>query len=97
MLRLEPMTMLARQLQGGCFDHADRMFHSIAETWQNLSNNTSDTKELIPEVREPGRALPQGPFHSPPLRSHRWHQPTDNLSSPPLPHSPKTRALPSDL
>jgi len=49
MLRLEPFTFLARQLQGGRFDHADRMFHSLAEVWQGVRENTSDTKELIPE------------------------------------------------
>lgn len=50
MLRLEPFTFLARQLQGGRFDHADRMFHSVAEVWQGVQENTSDTKEMIPEV-----------------------------------------------
>jgi hypothetical protein len=50
MLRLEPFTFLARQLQGRRFDHADRMFHSMAEVWQGVKENTSDTKELIPEV-----------------------------------------------
>jgi hypothetical protein len=25
------------------------MFHSISETWQNVLNNPSDVKELIPE------------------------------------------------
>mmetsp|Transcript_2662 Transcript_2662/g.7541 ORF Transcript_2662/g.7541 Transcript_2662/m.7541 type:complete len:1630 (-) Transcript_2662:717-5606(-) len=49
MIRMEPFTALARQLQGGTFDHADRMLNSMEETWQNLHVNTSDTKELIPE------------------------------------------------
>ena len=38
--------------QDGHFDHADRLFHSLAETWAHLveAGNTSDIKELIPEA-----------------------------------------------
>lgn len=36
-------------MQGGHFDHADRLFHSIADTWTNVLLNSSDVKELIPE------------------------------------------------
>ena len=36
-------------LQGGRFDHADRLFHSVADTWDNCLHNTSDVKELTPE------------------------------------------------
>jgi hypothetical protein len=49
LLRLEPFTSLHRHLQGGKFDHADRLFHSIASVYQNCLTNTSDVKELIPE------------------------------------------------
>ncbi|CAN4092325.1 unnamed protein product [Withania somnifera] len=49
LLRLEPFTSLHRNLQGGKFDHADRLFHSIGGTYQNCLSNTSDVKELIPE------------------------------------------------
>lgn len=49
LLRLEPFTALHRNLQGGKFDHADRLFHSIGGTYQNCLSNTSDVKELIPE------------------------------------------------
>ena len=37
-------------LQGGHFDLADRMFHSIPEFWRSASEtNMADIKELIPE------------------------------------------------
>ncbi|XP_050124229.1 BEACH domain-containing protein B-like isoform X1 [Malus sylvestris] len=49
LLRLEPFTSLHRNLQGGKFDHADRLFQSIEGTYQNCLTNTSDVKELIPE------------------------------------------------
>ncbi|GLU16070.1 hypothetical protein SLE2022_325200 [Rubroshorea leprosula] len=48
-LRLEPFTTLHRNLQGGKFDHADRLFQSIDGTYRNCLSNTSDVKELIPE------------------------------------------------
>ncbi|CAI8599125.1 unnamed protein product [Vicia faba] len=49
LLRLEPFTSLHRNLQGGKFDHADRLFQSIEGTFRNCLTNTSDVKELIPE------------------------------------------------
>ncbi|XP_068657011.1 BEACH domain-containing protein B [Aristolochia californica] len=49
LLRLEPCTALHRSLQGGKFDHADRLFQSIEGTYRNCLSNTSDVKELIPE------------------------------------------------
>ncbi|XP_038974911.1 BEACH domain-containing protein B isoform X4 [Phoenix dactylifera] len=49
LLRLEPFTALHRSLQGGKFDHADRLFQSIEATYRNCLSNTSDVKELIPE------------------------------------------------
>ncbi|XP_022633032.1 BEACH domain-containing protein B isoform X2 [Vigna radiata var. radiata] len=49
LLRLEPFTSLHRNLQGGKFDHADRLFQSIENTYRNCLTNTSDVKELIPE------------------------------------------------
>ena len=52
LLRLEPFTTQALVLQDGHFDHADRLFHSVEEAWNHLIelNNTSDVKELIPEM-----------------------------------------------
>ncbi|KAK3423455.1 hypothetical protein EUGRSUZ_F00430 [Eucalyptus grandis] len=49
LLRLEPFTTLHRNLQGGKFDHADRLFQSVEGTYRNCLSNTSDVKELVPE------------------------------------------------
>jgi len=49
LLRLEPFTTLQIAFQSGRFDHADRLFHDISETYQNALNATGDVKELIPE------------------------------------------------
>lgn len=39
LLRLEPFTSLHRTLQGGRFDHADRLFHSVPLTWAQCLEN----------------------------------------------------------
>lgn len=31
------------------FDVADRMFYSIPASWESVTNNAADVKELIPE------------------------------------------------
>ena len=49
LIRMEPFTTLAIELQGGTFDHADRMFHSMASTWAGVMNGNQDVKELTPE------------------------------------------------
>ncbi|CAH8578778.1 unnamed protein product [Heterobilharzia americana] len=49
LLRVEPFTTVFLNLQGGKFDHPDRVFFSVAKTWENCQINTSDVKELIPE------------------------------------------------
>ena len=36
-------------VQGGKFDHADRLFQSIDSAYRNSLSSTSDVKELIPE------------------------------------------------
>ena len=36
-------------LQNGRFDHPNRLFHNIADTWRNCMQSDSDVKELIPE------------------------------------------------
>lgn len=51
LVRQMPEYMLC--LQNGKFDHPDRMFNSIPDTWRNVTTNTSDFKELIPEFYEP--------------------------------------------
>ncbi|XP_074316154.1 protein SPIRRIG-like [Silene latifolia] len=51
LLRLPPFSTENQKLQGGQFDHADRLFNSIRDTWASAAGkgNTSDVKELIPE------------------------------------------------
>ncbi|KAJ2677673.1 hypothetical protein GGH99_005776 [Coemansia sp. RSA 1285] len=49
LLRLEPFTSVHVSLQSGKFDHADRQFYSIAETWNSCMTGPGDVKELIPE------------------------------------------------
>lgn len=49
LIRQEPWARFARGLQGGRFDHADRLFHSVADTWRAAQSGTSDVKELLPE------------------------------------------------
>ncbi|XP_044486072.1 protein SPIRRIG-like [Mangifera indica] len=51
LLRLPPFSAENQKLQGGQFDHADRLFNSVRDTWLSASGkgNTSDVKELIPE------------------------------------------------
>ncbi len=47
LVRIEPYSTLAIQLQGGKFDHADRMFSDIASTWNGVCEDMSDVKELV--------------------------------------------------
>ncbi|KAL1216555.1 Protein SPIRRIG [Cardamine amara subsp. amara] len=51
LIRLPPFSAENQKLQGGQFDHADRLFNSIKDTWLSAAGkgNTSDVKELIPE------------------------------------------------
>ncbi|XP_072726966.1 WD repeat- and FYVE domain-containing protein 4 [Ciconia boyciana] len=50
LVRMEPFTQTFCSLQGGSFDVADRMFHSVKSTWESASrDNMSDVRELIPE------------------------------------------------
>uniref|UniRef100_A0A182N1I2 Neurobeachin n=1 Tax=Anopheles dirus TaxID=7168 RepID=A0A182N1I2_9DIPT len=49
LIRIEPFTTMFLALQGGKFDHADRLFSSVALSWKNCQRDTSDVKELIPE------------------------------------------------
>ena len=49
LLRLEPFTTYAIELQSGRFDHADRLFHSVGEAWKSCNTSLADVKELIPE------------------------------------------------
>ena len=50
LVRMEPFTQHFLSLQGGHFDLADRMFHTIKEGYESASKtNMADVKELIPE------------------------------------------------
>ena len=50
LIRLEPFTSSFIDLQGGHFDLADRLFHSIQDAWRSASKvNMCDVRELIPE------------------------------------------------
>ncbi|KAM0788066.1 hypothetical protein ACM66B_001237 [Microbotryomycetes sp. NB124-2] len=50
LVRLKPFTESYLDLQGGTFDHADRMFWSIPKAWESCSKtNRSDVRELVPE------------------------------------------------
>ncbi|KAK3141842.1 hypothetical protein QOZ80_4BG0338960 [Eleusine coracana subsp. coracana] len=50
LFRVEPFTTLSIQLQGGKFDHADRMFSDFSGTWDSVLEDMSDVKELVPEM-----------------------------------------------
>ncbi|VAH50628.1 unnamed protein product [Triticum turgidum subsp. durum] len=50
LFRMEPFTTLSIQLQGGKFDHADRMFSDLSGTWDSVLEDMSDVKELVPEM-----------------------------------------------
>ncbi|XP_028409384.1 neurobeachin-like [Dendronephthya gigantea] len=50
LIRLEPFASQFLNMQGGMFDHPGRTFSSLAYAWQNCQRDTSDVKELIPEL-----------------------------------------------
>lgn len=50
LIRLQPFVKSYLLLQGGTFDHADRLFFSVGKAWESASRgNLSDVRELIPE------------------------------------------------
>lgn len=50
LIRLQPFVKSYLLLQGGNFDHPDRLFYSIREAWLSASReNMTDVRELIPE------------------------------------------------
>ncbi|KAK6462101.1 hypothetical protein DFJ63DRAFT_143436 [Scheffersomyces coipomensis] len=50
LIRLKPYVQSYLLLQGGKFDHADRLFNSIEKAWMSASrDNTTDVRELTPE------------------------------------------------
>lgn len=50
LIRLQPFVQSYLLLQGGAFDHADRLFDSVERAWLSASRDTmSDVRELTPE------------------------------------------------
>ena len=49
LVRTEPFATLHIILQGGMFDHSDRLFSSIENTWNSVSSQMNDFRELIPQ------------------------------------------------
>ncbi|PGH19683.1 hypothetical protein AJ80_03838 [Polytolypa hystricis UAMH7299] len=50
LIRLQPFVKSYMLLQGGTFDHADRLFYSVPKAWESASrSNMTDVRELIPE------------------------------------------------
>eukprot|EP00536_Pseudo-nitzschia_multiseries_P006757 jgi/Psemu1/193804/e_gw1.147.55.1 len=50
LVRLHPFAGLHRQLQGGHFDVADRLFSSVPRTWEMCTGSSAaEVKELTPE------------------------------------------------
>jgi len=50
LMRLQPFSAAFFLIQGGTWDHADRMFYSIKNAWDSASaKNMADVRELTPE------------------------------------------------
>ncbi|KAK6542611.1 hypothetical protein TWF694_006555 [Orbilia ellipsospora] len=50
LIRMHPFVDSYLLLQGGSFDHADRLFYSMEKAWLSASKDTTtDVRELIPE------------------------------------------------
>lgn len=49
LLRLYPYTQGAKELQGGRFDLADRLFCSIEDSYNAATSEIADVRELVPE------------------------------------------------
>ena len=50
LIRLQPFVKSYLLLQGGSFDHPDRLFYSVEKAWTSASReNMADVRELIPE------------------------------------------------
>ncbi len=49
LIRQEPFTTMAIELQSGRFDCPDRLFYDVGGCWRSCLQSTSDVKELLPE------------------------------------------------
>ncbi|RKP28829.1 beach-domain-containing protein, partial [Metschnikowia bicuspidata] len=85
LIRMRPFVLSYLLLQGGAFDHADRLFHSVRKAWRSAScDNTTDVRELTPEffylpefLRNSNR-FDLGTLHS--------GEPVDDVELPPWAH-----------
>ena len=50
MIRMQPFMNMGVALQSGKFDHADRLFSSVEESYHSATSNWGDCKELIQEA-----------------------------------------------
>jgi len=50
LVRLEPFSSQAKDLQSGDFDVGDRLFYSLDNAWKSTQSGAGDCKELIPEL-----------------------------------------------
>ncbi|CAD8211533.1 unnamed protein product [Paramecium octaurelia] len=50
LIRLEPFTTIAREIQGNKFDIPDRLFYSFVESFRCATEDIADVRELIPEM-----------------------------------------------
>eukprot|EP00980_Cylindrotheca_fusiformis_P005609 scaffold1184_cov132-Cylindrotheca_fusiformis.AAC.30 len=81
MIRQEPFTSMAIDLQSGRFDCPDRLFFDMAESWKSCNTSSSDVKELIPEFFTlPEMFLNTNNF---PLGTTQKGRPIDNVGLPP--------------
>lgn len=49
LIRLAPFTDYCKNLQGGKFDIADRLFASLLTAWKSASSEVSDVRQMIPQ------------------------------------------------
>lgn len=81
LLRLQPYTALHRALQGGHFDHGDRLFHSLPAAWAGAWSNAADVRELTPEFFCAPEFLLNGEGHD--LGSRQDGQRVSHVTLPP--------------
>lgn len=81
LIRQEPFTSMAIDLQSGRFDCPDRLFFDMAGCWRSCMTSTSDVKELVPELFTcPEVFLNTNEF---PLGHTQDRRPISNVSLPP--------------
>jgi hypothetical protein len=49
LVRIEPYTTAAKEIQGGHFDLPDRIFGSVVKSWIDATEELADVRELVPE------------------------------------------------